>query len=525
VKARRIAVIDSETDPFRLGRIPAPFIWGWYDGEDYLTFDTTAALAEFLRGRNEITYCHNAGKYDFFFMLDYLDAYSDLLIINGRITSMRIGVCELRDSFSILPIPLAAYKKDEIDYSIMEPLERVKPHNRAVIEAYLKADCVYLFELVRGFIDRFGSRMTLAGAAMAQWQKIAGSPVRTDAAFYETFAPYYYGGRVECFEHGIVEKTFDVFDINSAYPWAMRGEHPCGKAYTVENRNRGADFYEIECESHGAFPFRGMGHGLSFPADGERRTFFVTEHERVAAENTNCLVKPKFHTSIRFAQHQSFAEYVDKFFAEKKAAKESGEKAGEIFAKLMLNSLYGKFSANPAAYLNYCVFPLENAFAFQEGYEWQFAGELGPWGLASKPLEESRRRYYNVATGASITGQVRALLWQSIAASRGVLYCDTDSIAVQRVSEGLEISGELGAWKHEGRFSRAGIAGKKLYIFKGMDGTPDKMAAKGVRLTAAELWTVAAGGSVDYAREAPTFSIRNAPKFISRKVVQTARAA
>ena len=43
------AVIDSETDPFRFGRVPAPFIWGYYNGEEYHRFFSTEALVDFIR--------------------------------------------------------------------------------------------------------------------------------------------------------------------------------------------------------------------------------------------------------------------------------------------------------------------------------------------------------------------------------------------------------------------------------------------------------------------------------------------
>ena len=520
---RPISVIDAETDPFRTGRVPQPFVWGWYNGSEYRQFSATADLAKFLRDRKEICYAHNGGKFDFHFMLPFVDAYQDVLIIDSRIVSMRIGKCELRDSYSILPIPLSAYKKDTIDYSIFEPRERIKPVNAEIIEKYLRADCVYLFEIVSQFISRFGARMTLAGAAMAQWVKIAGPQPRTNGDFYDSLYPYYYGGRVECFESGVIQRNFSVYDINSAYPWAMRSKHPTGSSYLSSRHDAGADFFELECESAGAFPYRGEGAGLSFPADGERRRFFITRHELEAAEDTNSLHRPEFFTSIRFANHVDFSEYVDMFFEQKRNAQRAGDVAGAIFAKLMLNSLYGKFGANPDRYLNHRILPFDELAALIGSDTWSIAGQIGPWGLASRPLEESRKRWYNVATGASITGQVRALLWRTIRASNGVLYCDTDSLAVERFSEGADISDALGSWKWEGDFCRAGIAGKKLYVFKGLDGTADKIASKGVRLTADEIMHVAAGGSVDYAREAPSFSIKKDPVFISRKVTRTAK--
>ncbi len=520
---RPISVIDAETDPFRAGRIPQPFVWGWCNGAEYRQFAKTAELAEFLRGRKEICYAHNGGKFDFHFLLPHVDAYQDVLIIDSRIVSMRIGKCELRDSYAILPIPLSAYKKDTVDYSIFEPLERIKPHNAAAIEKYLRADCVYLFEIVKQFVERFGSRMTLAGAAMAQWLKIAGPQPSTNGDFYDFIFPYYYGGRVECFESGVIQKNFSVYDINSAYPWAMMGPHPTGASYMLSRYDAGADFFEVECESAGAFPFRGKGVGLSFPADGERRRFFVTRHELDAAEDTDSLHRPEFFTSIRFADHVNFSEYVNMFFEQKRNAQRAGDVAGAIFCKLILNSLYGKFASNCDRYLIHRILPFDELAALIGSDTWSIAGQIGSWGLASKPLDENKKRWYNVATGASITGQVRALLWRTIRASNGVLYCDTDSLAVERFSEGADISDSLGSWKWEGDFSRAGIAGKKLYVFKGLGGTADKIASKGVRLTADEIMHVAAGGSVDYAREAPSFSVKKEPVFISRKVTRTAK--
>jgi len=519
---REICTIDAETDPFRVGRVPQPFVWGWYNGVEYREFAETEALADFLRPRRSICYAHNGGKFDFHYLLPFLTPYSQPLIINDRIVSARMLECELRDSYAILPIRLADYKKEDIDYAILEPLERVKPENKARISAYLKADCVYLHQLVSRFIDQFGLRMTVAGAAMAVWNKLSGRMPPTTGAFYDDLHPFYYGGRVECFETGVIDQNFSVYDINSAYPWAMLSDHPTGAAYTESTYSPSADFFELECDSLGAFPLRGFG-GLSFPADGERRRFFVTRHEVEAAEDTDTLHNPQFHTSIRFSRRQNFTRYVDYFFEKKLEAKRSGDSAGYLLAKLFLVSLSGKFAANPDKYENFRLIPADELAAFSDHETWSIAGQIGCWGLVSKPLEEEAKRFYNVATGASITGQVRALLWRTIRASDGVLYCDTDSVAVRRFSEGAEIGEELGQWKHEGDFYQAGIAGKKLYCFKGLGDTPDKIASKGVRLTGDEIMRIAAGESVEYAQEAPSFSIKKAPGFIKRKITRTVK--
>lgn len=541
--SRRIAVIDAETDPFRKGRVPVPFLWGFYDGKRYLQFERTDDLCEFLYNENCIAYAHNGGKFDFHYMLGNLEAYDDLTIINGRIALMHIGMCELRDSFLILSVPLAAYQKDKIDYGIFEKGERDKPANRRKISAYLQSDCRYLHQMVSAFHKRFGDNLTQAGAAMKEWGKVSKREEllpadRTDKVFYDELSPYYYGGRVECFESGIIDADFAVYDINSAYPYAMLHFHPYSANYEkVNGYVSGADFYRLRCIAGGCFPYRGLGGdhghnaGLTFPNDNECREYTVTKCEYAAAIQTKSVRKVVVLESLVFARHETFQAYIRQFWDERKAAQLAKDTLGDIFAKLLMNSLYGKWAANPANYRNYIVVPPGDGVALaSEKSAFKFAGELGPWILGASPLDEWSSRYYNVATGASITGFVRAMLWRAIHASKGVLYVDTDSIAARAKGAEIILGDNLGQWKCEGYFDRAGIAGKKLYIFRGAPGQRDaagkrlyKTASKGVRLTRAELWRVAAGGSVDYRADVPTYSVHKPPGFVDRQIIRTAK--
>ena len=518
--ATRFAVIDAETDPFKAGRVPRPFAWGFFDGDTYAQFDTTAAMVEYISEFNGIIYAHNGGKFDFHFLLDYLNAYDDLMIINGRIGRMTIGNAELRDSWLILPIPLGAYEKDEIDYAIFEADQREKFENKQKIRAYLKGDCVYLHRLVSRFLAEYGLSLTQAGSSMKQWKAISPvAPVRTDAVYYARFAPFYFGGRVQCFEKGIIETDFSVYDINSAYPHAMLSEHPYSDNYsTTDQYKADADFYRVLAISRGAFPLRDDNGGLSFPDDNEIREYHVTKWEYAAAIETKTAKVIEVLESITFCGHMHFSDYILKNYNARLDAKKAGDKAGVILYKLAMNSLYGKFAANPENYSNYMVAPMEDMSAVITS-GWQFDGQLGDWALCAAPLDEYQQHYYNVATGASITGFVRAKLWRAICASNGVLYCDTDSIAVRAAV--VETGDKLGQWKHEGDFVRAGISGKKMYIFAGAKGTENKYASKGVRLTEKDLWRVASGKTVRYEPENPTFSVRKPPSFVGRDVVMT----
>lgn len=524
---KKIWVADSETDPFKAGRIPKPFIWGAYNGSEYHEFSSTADFMEFIAQLdNAIIYAHNGGKFDWHFITDYFEPFEPVMIISGRIAKFKIGGVEFRDSYNILPIPLSAWEKDEFDYSILEPEERNKPQNKIKISNYLRNDCVYLFDMVSNYIERYGANLTQAGTALKVWEKIADVKApKTNKSFYEELSPFYYGGRVECFKSGIIENDFKVIDINSAYPFAMKHLHPYGgdcdisdelpnsKAYTQRA------FITIRCISRGAFPFRNKD-GLVFPNDNKKRTYTVTGWEFLAAMETKTIEKWTIIEVVTFRDSIRFDDYVDHFYAMKSEAKAKVDKAGYIFAKLFLNNLYGKFAANPDNYNEYTIVqPRFIEAAECDGYD--YCADLGKWALCQKPLDEEKARYYNIAVAASITGFVRAYLWKAINQCEGVIYCDTDSIACRDTGI-LELDPEkLGAWDVEANCDYGGVAGKKLYAFKTKTGEW-KTASKGVRLTPEQIIEVAKGNTVTHNPENPSFSVKRGIKFISRKIQKSA---
>lgn len=537
---RPIWTADAETDPFKRGRVPMPFIWGLWDteNEEYYEFDETEDFVNFVREKRIIVYAHNGGKFDWHFITKYIGDYEPLTIIAGRLAKFKIDNCEFRDSYNLIPAPLSAYKKDEIDYSILEASERDKPANRKKIKEYLKSDCVYLGEIVKGFIDNYGLNLTQASAAMTFWSKLSGiEKPQTTEFYYEKLKPYYYGGRVECFETGIVNAEFDVVDITSAYPYAMTFKHPWGTSYTTykelpdcDDAELGRMFIDIRAKGLGAFPYRGL-NGLEFPNDGAMRNFTITGWEYIAARDSGCLSEHIISKVIEFDDCIDFTEYVEHFFQLKNLAKAMDDNAQYLFAKIFLNALYGKFASNPE---NYQEFMTVNGSILQDVLEdgWLYCKMIDTeTAVVARPLEEEMRRYYDVAVSASITGFVRAHLWKHIKMTDRVLYCDTDSIAAIGVSQ-IPISEKLGDWENEGQFTQAAIAGKKLYAFERRNETKidkkliekkgtHKVASKGVRLDAKEIIDIAKGGTFTYSPEAPTFSVKRGIIFTPRKIKMT----
>ena len=547
-----VAVGDFETDPFVYGRVPKPFACGFmYEIEgvekQYAQFWGNDCAKQFLDHIADIKtpmiiYFHNGGKFDFFFFLARLE--NPLKIIHGRIVRAKIGIHEVRDSWAIIPMPLGSYKKDIIDYRLFEADKREA--NRVQICDYLYSDCLYLFDLVSEFNRRFGPRLTIAGTASKELRKL--HPQYNQKETHDIrFREYYFGGRVECFKQGVIKNDWRIYDVNSMYPYVMRNcAHPLGGGYVVPAAltldkdawftGFGGYMYFATVIGHnrGALPTRVKDNngGLSF--DVPYGEFKTTSHELRLAIKLGLFTVEKIVTAYIPRNTQSFVEFVDTFVAEKIAAKKTGDKIRETFAKLILNSSYGRFGISPFDFFDFYI---------------QLIGEPKPEGKTKagciwEPYEENaeytlwRRRvnlpalenadsttsgFEDVAIAASVTSAARAVLMLAIVNADTPAYCDTDSLICKGLgSDALIHTSELGAWKLEASGDELSIAGKKLYSLT-RNGQPVKSASKGVKLTHSEIKSVAMGETVLWNNDAPNFSLLGGVRFVSRHAQSTSR--
>lgn len=535
---REIWVADSETDPFELGVIPAPFIWGVYHGYGntlYKEFDNTDDFVDFVQSKNIVLYAHNGGKFDWHFISHRFEWGSELLIINGRLSRFEIGKCEFRDSFNLMPVALEQYQKQKFDYTKM--LKQFRADHMDEIRSYLKSDCVNLWNMVQGFDSEYGRHITQASAAMHFWKyRLKNKVPRSDAEYYDFFKPFYYGGRVQCFEYGDIKGDFKSIDINSAYPFAMLSPHPYSLGYTARTGKPkkpidewGPMLFIIECNPKGCFPYRGRNGSLYFPDDNIDRRYFVTGWELIAAIETETIDRIKFLEFFEFDETRDFSEYVNFFWNRRQEFKAKGDKGGEFYAKIFLNSLSGKFGMDIRKHKNYTLRSRDEMpkiiVSLADGEQIQ---EFREWIIHAETAAVGRKRFYNLATTASITGFVRAMLWRTICAATRPVYCDTDSVTAQDFGPDVSLSKNLGDWELEYEYDRVAICGKKLYAMHMKDkpdNSPDawKIASKGARLTFKEIIRIAAGETVQYNNIVPTFSVnKQRPSFVHREIRQTA---
>lgn len=459
-----------------------------------------------------------------------MEEESEVMVISGRLAKFRIGKAEFRDSWNIIPVAQGKLTdKVEIeDFSIFERDKRDIPRNREIIRERLRKDCTGLYhDMILPFIRQFGLHMTQAGASMSAWRKITGEKKpKTTPEFYNTLKAHYYGGRVECVKVGIIERPFKIVDRNSAYPNAMMDLHPYGtdifEGQNLPNTDAATSraFITLTADSTGVFPFRADDNSLVFPADGERRTFHVTGWEYLAARDTGYLSSADIQTVFILSNSIEFRAYLDFFYQMKIDAKRRGDKPAYEAAKRFLNSLYGKFGANPDNYEEYKIIQPRFIEAAEVGDGYAFCAELGPWALMSRPLPEYKQHYFNVATAASITGHVRAGMWRASRKVTGLAYMDTDCLWCE-TSGDLELDPEkLGFWDVEAECDYGAIAGKKLYAARTTSGKW-KIASKGVRLTPDQIVNIAKGKTVKYLPDAPTFSLKKGIIFTPRNIART----
>ena len=560
--SKRLCTFDTETDPFKIGRVVKPFTCGFHivDSGEYWDFwgdDCIEQFFEFLDAnfseQELLIMCHNWGNFDAYFCTDQFDSGSSPFIINGRLVRTILHGQEFRDSYANIPVALGnmgAGVKLDIDYSKLE--RDVRDLHRDEILAYQKQDCIGLGVYVKNWFDMFGDKLTMASAALPMLRSFHGFETVPEY-IDDQLRPFYFGGRCECFETGVLKDDWKIYDVHSMYPAVMASEqHPISghpiSSYVIGPRTF---FAKIDATSDGCLPVRKPDGGLHFPHG--RDSYFASIHEINAGLETGTLVIHSVEYAIDFEVSSTFQAFVDHFYSLRLKAAAAGDDILKLFYKLVLNSSYGKFAQDPRKYETYLFDPDEmptpllcpSCAVNIKGFQGRItslcatcdSGLTSPFGwnidcvrdgkaVWCKPQTRinkhgsiSNRGFFNVATAASITAAARAKLWRGLCGADRPIYCDTDSI-ICRSFQGELHDNRLGTWGREAVGDTACIGGKKLYaIFN--DGEEIKKASKGVKLTAQEIARVCAGEVVTYASPVPKFKLDGRSEWIVRNIKRT----
>lgn len=467
---------------------------------------------EFLKNKNSVVYFHNL-KFDGEFILYYLltngfkyntshesGTFETLITDDGLFYSITVYFekknkkykkVTFYDSLKKLPFKVSviakafelADQKGEIDYNA----HREKGHVLTEEEkSYIIKDCRIVAQALHIQFDKGLTKMTNASDALGNYKKIIGSgtfekwfpvlPVELDADIRQAYkggftylSPWFrnqhvYGGL--------------TLDVNSLYPWVM---YTCLLPYGYPM------FYEGKYEPDDRYPLYIVhmkccfklkkGHVPCIQLKNNRR-YVETEYLTESMDAMGIDEPVELHlTSIDyqlFIDHYDiwdetyingwkfkgavgmFKAYIDYWMH----IKETTTGAMRQLAKLMLNSLYGKFASNPVARQKVAYLDADGVVRYEILTEKNYKD----YDLKEPELRDP----VYTAMGCFITAYARE---KTIRSAQSVydrfIYADTDSLHLvgTDIPEGLEIHPtKLGAWKHEGNFIDSKYIRAKTYM-------------------------------------------------------------
>lgn len=478
----------------------------------YLGHDLDGFM-DFLSNKNTVCYFHNLkfdGEFILHWLLSHGFKYDKGVDKYGKKTPFKahtfrslitddglfysIEVCFSRpsekkykkvtfyDSFKKLPFKVATIAKafelqmakGEIDYTAPRPRGYQMTEEE---KEYIVKDCAIVAEALKIQIGQGLKRMTNASDALNGYKNVIGGnfdnwfpvlPVDIDLEIRRAYkGGYVYLKPEHRHRRGLFGKQYD---INSLYPWAMYTcLLPYGYPVYFEGKPEPDEKYplyiiHLKC----CFELK-PGHLPTIQLKNNKR-YLETEYQTTSRVKINrhwenkpvemWLTSVDFQlmrdhydiTELRYingykfkATVGMFKDYIDYWMH----VKETSTGALRQLAKLMLNSLYGKFATNPRARKKIPYLDEDNVVQYHYG-EW-----------------EERDPVYT-AMGCFITAYARE---KTIRAGQNVfdrfIYADTDSLKLigYEVPEGLEIHPtHLGAWKDEGDFTDSKFIRAKTYM-------------------------------------------------------------
>ena len=180
-----------------------------------------------------------------------------------------------------------------------------------------------------------------------------------------------------------------------------------------------------------------------------------------------------------------FKDYIDRWYDVKKNAKNDVERS---LAKLMLNSLYGKFGMNDSRITKLPV-AIDDKIIYH--------------------TMENNTTYYYKEVASYITSKARCKLASFMnRCGDNFLYCDTDSVYyighdIPELFKDVVDSKKLGYWKYEGHYTRFKALKAKCYLKQLDDGTIERRIA-GCPKECAEL--------INFDNFAPNLKLTNAKR-------------
>lgn len=147
-----------------------------------------------------------------------------------------------------------------------------------------------------------------------------------------------------------------------------------------------------------------------------------------------------------------FKDFIERFFAQKNEANKTGNASAKMFAKYMLNNLWGKFSTNPVVKSKIPYFDGEaDIVRFKKGEEQKTKGVYIPVGV----FTTAYARYKTITTAQKLYPYH--------------IYSDTDSnhftgVELEDIKKVIDIGEDIGQWEYEKYSIKSKYLRQKTYM-------------------------------------------------------------
>lgn len=448
---------------------------GFYDGEKYFLFPSINKFLNHIlteKYHRYKIYFHNGGRYDFLFLIEKLFELGkvDMIQKSGGFIAIffesKQGIkITFADSIALFPASLEKlindfnieYKKIPIDFSIEHKFIDIQ------LREHLKNDCLSLYKIIEKFYDVEGFlSFTVASHALKVFLKkfFNGTIWNVSDSFDFYFREKYYkGGRVEVYKgYG---KNLYYYDINSLYPSVMLEAMPLGSPIKTDvyKKNK-IGFYEIKLLEETNFlisPLSIKTKKGNYYVNGEKGDIF-----NVLSNELEYLIEKKIKFNILSGyyfdkQSKIFEGYVNYYYKQKKESKNETER---YIAKLMLNSLYGKFGQRLDGEV------IEQLNEKNKDLDNKIYDSYNDLVLVHKKLNVHIKGVY-ISAYITALARIKHLRLMDSVGHENIYYCDTDSLIT---SKQLKVSKEIGDIKLEDKIKEGVFITAKVYGYINSEG-------------------------------------------------------
>jgi len=500
-----------------------PYLLGLYDGETFTYYKGSFCIRDFInkeltkKNRGTTYYVHYGSIFDFNLLLEELNKkeYRIYPISQGsKIIKMKItdsgdrnwyvqdtssllsfGLDALTKAFDVQHKKIEIIKKDNNYDHNLYMLYKKKPDQ--VLE-YLKHDCMGLYEVLSSFkniIENLNGKMglTIASTAMRSFKNgyCKDFPKMEYRSINDEMRQAYFGGRTEIFRmHAkeLIDDYYYYYDINSLYPYVMmHNEFPCSRP-TIMRYPSKQDIFENVGITKAKITIPGSEYLPCIPSkikSGYNKKLMFTVGISCGYLD-NSILKMGYEQgytiepikSFFFRSSDLFSDYVKTFYDIKKRQKNGTPMY--LIAKLLLNSLYGKFGQRQDSEMVIKdPFPNKKKYAFKDYVDFQTG-----WVRVS---QEGKGKHYLPHIAIHVTALAQLELYKTMKEiyDKGyhLYYCDTDSITTDY--RNLPVSDRIGDWKLEKRLLSGEFILPKTYHTVNDDHV-EEMRVKGYNKTLRE---------------------------------------